>query len=361
MIPVQLIHAIGWIESQLIQADSSVPYMGIGIVLISPSCAYGLMQVASSFNNTGGIPTRTEALTGAHYAYNIASGIQILAEKWNSEFFPAVGKGNNRLIESWYYATWAYNGWSLSYHPAGAEVDPFRSLPYDCKGPYNNYAYQELVFGCSANPPSIDNKKLWEPLAVKLPNLSTFTQPDGPLHPNAYFSGWSTVFATPNTDRPFADMDLPAPSASIVPPQPDISQSSATAIRFEIMGEPLLDINQSDLELHIKLDVSDRGEFTIRNKGTGLLVYRIVPQQRWIEAFPAGGVAAGHNVALSSNSSRDALITIEPKIEGLPEGRHEGIIMVEALLQNGAIEVMKIFLTVDKIGVAQYKAGTPLS
>ncbi|HJN92265.1 MAG TPA: hypothetical protein QGF05_06025, partial [Dehalococcoidia bacterium] len=175
-IPVPLLNAIGWIESRLNQASIGVPYEGVGSVLISPSCAYGLMQVASFFSNNADAPSVGEALVGSHYAYNIAEGARILVAKWNAEFFPQIGSSNPFFVESWYYATWAYNGWAFVNHPAGTEVDPFRT-PYDCDGPFNGYPYQELVLGCVQNPPAPDDVPLWEPFPVELPNLAALTFP----------------------------------------------------------------------------------------------------------------------------------------------------------------------------------------
>lgn len=364
-VPVQLLNAIGWIESQLIQASPRVPYESVGDVLISSSCAYGLMQVASSFNNTGGIPTRRESLAGSHYAYNIAAGVRVLADKWNAEFFPIVGQSNNRLIESWYYATWAYNGWALSNHPAGVEVDPFRQLPYACDGPFNGYAYQELVFGCLSNPPSVDGVALWAPLDVRLPDLPTLAQFGGPLHPDAFFRGWSTVFTAPFTgadaSRPFAEMNLPGPSAAIVPPQPNISPARAAAARAEILGQATLAVDQTELEVSVTDERTDRATITIRNTGAGLLVYRLVPQQEWLRIDVPAGVAVGSGVPLMAGAEADATILLDLRVSGLPEGLHQGSIMVEALLPDGTIDVVQVTVVVDKQGVARYEAGTPLS
>ena len=342
-VPVQLLNAIGWVESQLIQASPRVPYESVGDVLISSSCAYGLMQVASSFNNTGGIPTRSESLAGSHYAYNVAAGVRVLADKWNAEFFPVVGQSNHRIIESWYYATWAYNGWALSNHPAGVEVDPFRQLPYACDGPFNGYAYQELVFGCLSNPPTVDGVALWQPLDVNLPDLPTLVQFGGPLHPDAFFRGWSTVFAAPFTgvdaSRPFAEMNLPAPSAAIVPPQPTISPANAAAARATILGEAALAVDQTAVEVSVTEERTDQATITIQNTGTGLLVYRLVPQQEWIGVDVPAGIAVGSGVPLMAGAQANATISLDLRVAGLPEGLHEGSIMVEALLPNGVVDV----------------------
>ena len=94
LIPDVLLHAIGWVESTLNQTAIHVPYESVGPVLISRDCAYGVMQVASAFSNHGDTPSRTEALTGTHYAYNIAAGARILIAKWNEDLIPVVGMGS---------------------------------------------------------------------------------------------------------------------------------------------------------------------------------------------------------------------------------------------------------------------------
>ena len=111
-IPPQILYAIAWIESKIAQAPWEVDWNSLGPPLISFDCGYGIMQITSTIHNDGGLPSRYEALVGAHFAYNIAAGARILAEKWNDPFFPIVGDHDPRYVESWYYALWAYNGWA---------------------------------------------------------------------------------------------------------------------------------------------------------------------------------------------------------------------------------------------------------
>ncbi len=68
---------------------------------------------------------------------------------------------------------WSYNGFGFSNHPLNPSFNLSRS-PYLCNGtqPRSNYPYQELVFGCVANPPVVGGTRLWDPLPVNLPNLS---------------------------------------------------------------------------------------------------------------------------------------------------------------------------------------------
>ena len=130
-----MLKAIAWIESTWAQADQSVPYGGVGPVLVSHDCGYGLMQVTSGMQNVSGVPSAEQAAIGGHYAFNIAGGARILAEKWNAapEFRPIVGSRNPRVVEDWYYALWSYNGFSFKNHPQNPAL-PLPRASYRCDG-----------------------------------------------------------------------------------------------------------------------------------------------------------------------------------------------------------------------------------
>ena len=365
LIAPQLLHAIGWIESGLNQAAIQVPYESVGDVLLSSSCAYGLMQVASFFSNQGDVPSRSETLAGTHYAYNVAAGARILVEKWNADFFPAVGRSDPRFVESWYYAIWAYNGWALANHPVGPEVDPFRRLPYGCEGPYNGYAYQELVLGCVVNPPTLDGNRLWTPLPVRLPDLAKLGTIAGPLSTEAFFDGWATVLSAPFADeevaRPFSAMDMILPPTAAIVAARMLDPATAAAIQAEILGPPLLTLDTTTFELKVTDDAVEAGALTIGNAGRGILVYRLVPQQDWLQVSRPAGVAIGSDVPLKSDTSRSATVLVLPNAEGLAEGLHQGTIMVEVLLPDGSVQTETVAVLVDKQGVPRYEAGTPRS
>jgi len=186
-IPAQLLHAISWIESKINQVHISVPYGDVGAALISSDCGYGIMQVTSTIDNDGGLPSRYEALAISHFAYNIAAGAGILAEKWNEDYFPVVGESDPGYVESWYFALWAYNGWAWINHPGNPAYDPQRP-PYDCdddESGYWDYPYQERVLGCVLNPPVVNGQQLWESHPVVLPDIPNLTAPGGALDPPA--------------------------------------------------------------------------------------------------------------------------------------------------------------------------------
>ena len=363
-IPAQLLHAIGWVESRLTQARLGVPFEGVGPVLISPSCAYGLMQVASFFSNGGDVPSSSESLVGAHYAYNVAAGSQILVDKWNQEFFPQVGDADPLLIESWYYATWAYNGWAFVNHPAGTEVDPFRT-PYDCAAPFNGYPYQELVFGCVENPPSVDGVQLWNALSLRLPNLSILALAGGPLDVDIYFDGWASVFAAPFTGEdastPFAGMNMGLPAGATIVAPPRISAEAAAEQRASIFALPELAVGELVVELAATEQGIESSTITVRNTGAGLLVYRLIPSVDWLTLSVPAGIAVGSGVPLLASEPVEASIVLTTDAGGLSEGLHQGSVLVQALLPDGVVVQETIVVLVDKQGVPRYEAGQPVS
>ena len=235
-------------------------------------------------------------------------------DKWNNEFFPVVGDGNPRFIESWYYATWAYNGWAFANHPVGAEVDPFRALPYTCSGPFNGYAYQELVLGCVVHPPSIDDESdpLWTSIPVQLPDLAALSVDGGPLDIAQFFAGWSTVFSAPFTgddaSRPFLDMALPRPPAAEPAPDQIGELALAFAERERLFGVPLLAVDTDTLLIRVTEDRTESATITIRNMGEGLLVYRLVPTVRWLRPDVVAGVAVGSDWSVAAGAARDAVV-----------------------------------------------------
>lgn len=364
VIPDVLLHAIGWIESRLNQAAIDVPYMSSGAILISSSCAYGLMQVASFFSNEGDIPSRAESLAGTHYAYNIAAGAQILVEKWNLDLFPVIGLGQSEFIEAWYFATWAYNGWATANHPVGPEVDPFRTLPYDCDGPFNGYAYQELVLGCLVNPPSVDGVQLWPALDVRLPDLATLAQPGGPLDPEHFFAGWATLLSAPfggaTVTRPFDAMNAPLPPGALPYRAAETVVASAATARRAIFGSPQASVDTTPLRLSVTDDVVQTATLSIQNPRDGLLVFRLLPDREWIRLSLDAGVAVG---APPGQIPGGAVVTIlvQAGAEGLPAGVYQGTIIVEALLPDGSVESTSLTVVLDKQGVPRYAAGEPQS
>jgi hypothetical protein len=98
-VPPYLLKAIAWRESRWRQFSSD------GHVVLSPSCAIGVMQVlARGFD---------ASRLASDYTYNVDAGAQVLAAKMNesSANVPrSLGSDERRVTENWYRATYRYNG-----------------------------------------------------------------------------------------------------------------------------------------------------------------------------------------------------------------------------------------------------------
>ncbi|HWC29760.1 MAG TPA: hypothetical protein VG845_06735, partial [Dehalococcoidia bacterium] len=181
-VPPVLLKAIAFVESSITQGASSVAYGSIGPALIAFDCGHGVAQVTTGMTvpeGENGMGSPEQALVATHYAYNIARGANILATKWNDapEEKPIVGTdtlGHPAVIENWYYAVWAYNGFtgpgaSKSNHPLDPIYGAWPRTPYSC-GPATdglghnraNYPYQEIVYGCVTRPPVVEGQRLWQ-------------------------------------------------------------------------------------------------------------------------------------------------------------------------------------------------------
>ena len=199
VIPPILLRSIGWIESVITQATRAIPYGAIGPALISFDCGHGIMQVTSGMTTPlgeNGYPSSEQLLVATNFAYNIARGAVILADKWNAapENRPIAGidtNGDPDLVENWYFAVWSYNGFTgpganRSNHPLDPIYGGWPRVPYSCGASNDgfghnrgNYPYQELVWGCAAHPPVINDSQLWEPVRTGLsrPERSPFSRP----------------------------------------------------------------------------------------------------------------------------------------------------------------------------------------
>src|SRR3990170_3890086 len=219
-VPAVLLKAIGWIESALTQAAADIPYEAIGPALVSFDCGYGIMQVTSGMTvplGERGYPSPQQALIATHFAYNIARGALILADKWNQapENRPIAGTdtdGDPEIIENWYFAVWSYNGFTgpganRSNHPMDPIYGSWPRVSYSC-GPSDdglghnrgNYPYTELVFGCASHPPQVNGDELWAPQPIDLPDLND--------------PRWSGPLALSNFVYPYENMDIPTPRTS---------------------------------------------------------------------------------------------------------------------------------------------------
>ena len=54
--------------------------------------------------------------------FNIAYGADILNAKWDWSLIPQIGNGDRNILENWYFALWAYNGWVPYNNPNNAKA-----------------------------------------------------------------------------------------------------------------------------------------------------------------------------------------------------------------------------------------------
>lgn len=181
-IPPSIFKSIIWIESTWSNATGKVPYGGVGPLIVSGDCGYGLGQITSGMGHLGGdalepgVPSARQAIIGTDFLFNLAEGARILAGKWNSApaARPIAGQGDPAMLEDWYYAIWSYNGFAFSNHPLNPNLDPLRgggtAAPvFHCNDPAapgyqvlsgggqkyqaGNYTYPERIYGCMRYPP----------------------------------------------------------------------------------------------------------------------------------------------------------------------------------------------------------------
>jgi hypothetical protein len=334
-IPPTILKAIGWIESGWAQAAYAVDYGSIGPALISYDCGYGIMQVTTGMQNTTGTPTREQLMVASHYAYNIARGARILADKWNlsPEFRPLVGDRNPQAIEDWYYAVWSYNGFAFQNHPLNPRFPAWPRTSYSC-GPSDDgfshdrsqYPYQELVFGCMAHPPERDDVPLWEAQDVTLPDLSLveFAQPLSVEN-----------FVCDNMDDCYTRMDLPRPAGAHEDP------TAASGDRGSIIGAPVLDVDSTTIDIMARPDTpSEPQEVTVTNAGTGILVWTVTPSVPWLEVSAPSGVALGSSLGGDSTP-----LTVQANMAGLPRGQYVAELTFQAPYAAGNAKVVTVTVT----------------
>ncbi|MGB2693902.1 MAG: hypothetical protein WBD55_01805 [Dehalococcoidia bacterium] len=336
-IPPRLLKAIGYVESNTAQADHSVYWGSTGPVKVSFDCGHGIMQVTSGMVNPteNGRPSKEQSLVTTHYLFNIARGAAILVDKWNAapEVRPVVGNGDPRVVESWYYAVWGYNGFASVNNPLYPGFPSYPRTPFSC-GPSNdglghnrgNYPYQELVYGCIAHPPRVGSARLWPALNVSLPNLN-----------NANVRNAIANF--PNASQ----MDIPTPSPSHV----DNTAKPPAIVRGVLLGSPALRVNRTSISGTVN-------NVTISNPGGGILAWRVRPQQSWTFVNKQAGVALGAGVPCTPGyrCDRSTTLTISVNTATAPSAG-QGQVIVENLITGGSTSI-----TVQR-GTWPYQIGVP--
>lgn len=180
-IPPQILFGIAFQESgwRQFRDDRRTTYhlesdgrVGVGIMQITvPPSASDYQQLCTDIN------------------YNIDRGASMLIDKWNQT--PVIGDGylsnGHEKLENWYYAIWAYNGWTCP-----------------------NY-YPETVLGHVAN-----GRGLWTPVSVSIPNISScppgkIQYTPSPVHIDANFDGEidGAPPGNPSSSSSFDGFDFP--------------------------------------------------------------------------------------------------------------------------------------------------------
>lgn len=125
---------------------------------------------------SGSLDPTMQSSIASDYVYNIAFGARMLAEKWAA--VPRIGNGDPTVVENWYYALWAYNGWGWVNNPNNPR---FTRLGTPATNP-STYPYQERVLYLVAHPPKDrDGNPLWKPVAVTLPPAKAVGKSPGTL------------------------------------------------------------------------------------------------------------------------------------------------------------------------------------
>ena len=335
-IPVEVLRAIGWVESSLTMASKSTRFESIGPALVSFDCGHGIMQVTSGMTvplGTAGHPSDNQIAVATSDAHNIARGARILAAKWNDapSSRPIVGTdtaGDPTLLENWYYAIWSYNGFtSLGSKKSNHPLDPNLSWPrakYLCDGTQSRsrYPYQELVIGCMANPAERGGSDLWVPVPVTLPD---FTQPQ-------FFN----AIGLANFTSPYQAMDIPTPQPAHRTQIPLTSNAQAA----QLIGEPRLRVNDGSVTIHVNGTPAQKSA-TIRvaNPGTRILSWSAIPSDSFLVVDPPAGSAVGNGTPCSAAGCPDGefTITINPTL--LSATNASGTVVIASPNASGSTEI----------------------
>jgi len=196
-VPCILLKVIGYTEStgwKQFAAD----YGRYGYTVVSADCGYGIMQITSGMGGGAGFePGRVSA----EPAYNIGTGARVLIQKWNG-LNVYIGNNNPYVVEDWYYAVWAYNGWGWVNNPnrncpdnnpnCGYAFNPFRPS-FNGSQPRSWYPYQEIIWGYAGHPPGAG---FWEAVPLTLPSRRSITNPPPPhiVTPRPFHGSCSIVY-----------------------------------------------------------------------------------------------------------------------------------------------------------------------
>lgn len=163
-VPPEIIFSIAAVESNFTQFNKD------GAPFIYRGGSIGIMQIIPKWMDFSIDNERLKK----DWKYNMEIGVRVLLDKWNMQYrklgknpranmyIPKIGDGNKMALESWYFALWAYNGWSKVNNP-----NVRRNKAKD------NITYQEKVYAAAKkelgitieaiNPSMIEDKGLPAP------------------------------------------------------------------------------------------------------------------------------------------------------------------------------------------------------
>ena len=192
----------------------------------------GIMQINSSGRND-------IARLMTDIDYNIDTGAKMLDGKW--KLTPGIGDRDRNVLENWYYAIWAYNGFSSTNNP----------------NTIGGRHFQDGILALMARQVlGSDGQPLWPPVAVTLPNPLIVASPVGwiptpqPMHYGDLYGGFNPGDNVGALESP-ADPGAPAATGEIGQVRITWSPSTAgsyTVLRYDIyrsQGTP--DIQTAEL------------------------------------------------------------------------------------------------------------------
>lgn len=379
-VPPSIFKSIAWTESGgWANASSSVPYGGVGPVLRSFDCGYGISQVTSGMSNGTGVASARQAVIGTSYLFNIAEGIRILADKWNSapRYRPIAGTGDPSALEDWYFAVWSYNGFAFKNHPLNPNLDPLRGEVFHCwnstapgVGTFvrGDYTYPELVYGCMRYPPKANGQLMWAPVTFEAPKLSDELVAKA-FDPKNFQACEDKDFATG-----CPEMDYPTTiEASKLTTHKDPTKLDPALTPAAMLGDPrLVYSGPPQLTLAANRDGTvTSGTVTVENVGKGIGPYRVRTSAPWLVVRHPndassrsldGGVVIGKEtevVTQSANATRPriaqpgykSVLTITLDASKMPTGVSHGSVWIEPLLGSGGVFEVKVDATKAEPGL----------
>lgn len=118
-VPPEIIFSIAAVESDFKQFNKD------GTTFVYRGESIGIMQIIPKWMDFD----IDKELLCKDWRYNMEIGVRVLLDKWKMQYnklgknpranmyIPKIGDGNRMILESWYFALWAYNGWSRINNP----------------------------------------------------------------------------------------------------------------------------------------------------------------------------------------------------------------------------------------------------